>query len=83
MVNKTHLVQWKRPEINLSELAQRRWLNKWSVSRLAKHFDRSGGIIKMRLREVRAGGLKKLDLKNKELIAIQKKVEAQKIFRGI
>lgn len=55
-------IQWKRPKINLVELAKLRWIEKWSVSRLGKHFERSPETIQMHICQLRAGGLGKLDL---------------------
>jgi len=31
-------IQWRRQEIDLTELAKRRWIDKWAIERLAEHF---------------------------------------------
>lgn len=31
-------IQWRRQEINLTELAKRRWIDKWRLEKLAEHF---------------------------------------------
>ena len=55
-------VQWKRPEVNLTDLAKLRWNEGWSVERLAKHFERSPITMGEYLRSLRRGGLSSLKL---------------------
>jgi hypothetical protein len=65
-------IQWRRPITDLTELAKLRWINHWSVSRLAAHFDRSPETITMYMCRLRGGKLKELILTPEERIEIMK-----------
>ena len=41
VMGKLHLIQRKRPKLDLSELARLRWIERWSRKRLAQHFGKS------------------------------------------
>ena len=81
VVHRIYSVQWKRPEINLMELAKLRWKERWSVSRLGIHFDRSPETIQMHICKLRAGGLEKLEF---ELGTYRELKNAMRqVFRGV
>ena len=73
-------VQWRRSKVNLMELAKRRWIDKWSIKRLSKQFDRKPDTIKMYLGRLRSGGIKKLHFSTKEFHEINQSLNV--IFRG-
>ena len=68
--------------MDLMELAKLRWIQKWSVARLASHFGRRPDTIQGHLCRLRKSGKwQKMDFKGSELIAI--KISIDKVFRGI
>ena len=75
-------IQWRRPNIDLTELARLRWIKRWSVARLGQHFNRSPETIQMHICRFRAKGLEGLNLKAKELLKVRTSMKA-KGFRGI
>lgn len=81
-VVKTHLVQWKRPEINLAELVTLRWLEEWSFSRLAVHFNRSQETLEMHCRQIRVEKIDRLSLARQVREEIKCKMQSKKWLRG-
>ncbi len=59
-------IQWRRPNLDLTELAKIRWIKRWSVSKLAIHFDRSPETVQMHLCHLRAGKIHKLNFSSAE-----------------
>ena len=56
-------IQWERTPMSLTELAKKRYFEKWSVPRLAAHFQRSPETVQMHLCCMKKpGGLEKLSL---------------------
>ena len=53
-VNRFYEVLWKKQEIDLTVLAKLRWIDKWSIERLAKHFDLGTTAIKCRLKALKS-----------------------------
>jgi hypothetical protein len=75
-------IQWKRQPVDLTKLAKLRWIEKWSVARLAQYFDRSPETIQMHIcRQRKPQGLHKLALNDSELAEIQK--NQKKLFKGV
>jgi hypothetical protein len=48
-VVKTYSVQWQKPRIDRAELARLRFIEKWSLSRLAAHYGKSKNAIEWHL----------------------------------
>ncbi len=46
-------VAWRKDRVDLTELAKLRWVDKWTIERLAKHFGLGTTSIKMNLRQLR------------------------------
>jgi len=44
--------QWRRPKVDLNELASLRWNKKWSLIKLAGHFKRTKGAIYLALQRM-------------------------------
>lgn len=65
-VVKTHSVQWQKPRIDRAELARLRFIDKWSVSRLAAHYDKSKNAIQYYLQTSKKRGLKLAGLSDQE-----------------
>lgn len=80
-VHRIYSVQWKRPEINLMELAKLRWLEKWSVARLSRHFDRKPDTIQMHLCRLRKVDLCQMGFTRSEVKIITQ--ASKQVFRGI
>jgi hypothetical protein len=38
-ISRAYTAVWKKDAIDLTELAHKRWINKWTMDRLAAHFD--------------------------------------------
>ena len=82
-VSRVYSIIWKRPDLDLKELARLRWIHKWSVARLAAHFGRrpdttiQGCLCRIR----KAGEWRSLDFPQEELLAIRKNTE--KVFKGV
>ena len=70
-----------KDELNLTELAKKRYFEKWSVLRLAVHFQRSLETVQMHLCRMRKpGGLRKLSLSASELEALRPRFK--EVFKG-
>jgi hypothetical protein len=54
-VAKTYPADWKRPDLDLTELAILRWKKKWAIARIAEHLSWSYDSTKMHLRRLQAG----------------------------
>jgi hypothetical protein len=52
-VTKEYQAQWFRPRIDSDELARLRWVKKWSLMRIAKHYKRSKAAICGRLKKLK------------------------------
>ena|GEM_PF-2623501 len=67
--------------MDLTELAKHRWVNKWSVNKLAKHFERSPETVQMHLCTLRkSGDWQGYAFSKEELRIILKNVNI--VFRG-
>jgi len=53
LVKRVCSAEWKRPNLDLTELARHRWVLKWSISKLTEHFDRKKDTIVMHLCQMR------------------------------
>jgi hypothetical protein len=74
-------IQWRRQDIDLTELAKRRWIEKWSIEKLAEHFRCGPTHVKRSLNKIKADpDLAKADLgyRKKRPWSLDKKS-----FRGI
>lgn len=52
-ISRWYEIQWRKQEIDLTELAKRRWIDKWSIERLADHFGFGTTRIKVYLNRIR------------------------------
>ncbi len=52
-IKRVYSVIWRRSKLDLAELAKNRWVNKWSIKRLATHHDRAQDTIQMHLSALR------------------------------
>ena len=59
---KMHTIQWKRPQVDLSELARLRWIKKWPRLKLAQHFRLSENTVQAYFQEFKRGRIHKLKL---------------------
>lgn len=50
----TYNVAWKKDNLDLTELARLRWIEKWKIERIAEYFGRSPNFIKKGLRKIEA-----------------------------
>lgn len=57
--------------MDLAELARKRWIEKWTIPRIAKHFDRSPETIQMYICQFRKGKFESLKLNSKEKAQIK------------
>ena len=48
--------------MDLAELAKKRWIEKWSVSKMANHFERSPETIQMHVCKLRKGKVDSLGI---------------------
>ena len=62
------------------ELAKRRWIDKWSIKRLSKQFDRKPDTIKMYLWKLRSGEIKELKFSFDDQYKINQSLNV--VFRG-
>ena len=53
-VTRGYEIQWRRQDIDLTELAKRRWIEKWSIEKLAEHFKCGPTFVKKSLRKIKA-----------------------------
>lgn len=74
-------IQWERPKLDLAELARKRWIEKWSVSRMAGYFGRSPETIQMHICKLRKGEGSLNFLKTKERKYVQHQMK--KVFKGV
>ena len=56
VVSMVYSIVWKRPDLNLKELAKLRWIHKWLVARLAAHFGRKLNTVQGYLCQIRKSG---------------------------
>ena len=76
VVVRVYSIVWKRPELDLKELAKLRWVHKWSVKRLAAHFDRRPETIQGHLCRVRKSKKwRELNLSKEEEAIIKSNIE--------
>ena len=81
-VTETYKVQWRQPKTDLCALAKLRWIEKWSVNRLAEHLGKSPETIQMYLCRMRKpGGLDSLKLSPEELSSIRDNIN--QVFQGV
>ncbi|MCB9026004.1 MAG: hypothetical protein H6625_06785 [Bdellovibrionaceae bacterium] len=74
-------IRWKLPDLDLTELAKHRWVQKWSVPRLAEYFGRKPDTIQMHLCNMRKSGeWRKFKLNSFQLATIESNIN--KVFRG-
>ena len=52
-VSRVYSIVWRRPDLDLRELARLRWVHRWSVARLAVHFERKPDTIQGHLCRMR------------------------------
>ena len=79
VVLRVYPIAWKRPDLDLMELAKYRWIQKWSVPRLAAHFERSPNTLQAHLcRMKKTGKWRSFDLTKEELGIITNNVK--KVF---
>ena len=71
VVSIRYQIQWERSKMDLAELARKRWIEKWTIPRIAKHFDRSPETIQMYICQFRKGKLESLNLSLKEKAQIK------------
>ena len=57
--------------MDLVELARKRWIEKWTVPRIVKHFDRSPETIQMYICHFKKGKVDLLGLSSQELAQIR------------
>lgn len=53
VTHKMHLIQWKRPQMDLSELARLRWIENWPCKRLAQHYGKSENALQCQLQRAK------------------------------
>ncbi|MCB0414602.1 MAG: hypothetical protein KDD50_09720 [Bdellovibrionales bacterium] len=72
-MSKRYQIQWERSKLDLAELARKRWIEKWSVPKMAKYFERSPETIQMHICHLRKGKINKVDLcpEERRLISLQ------------
>jgi hypothetical protein len=66
VLHKMPAIQWKRPQIDLSELARLRWIENWPRERLARHFSKSENAIQCYFQELKRGAIHGVGLTVKE-----------------
>ncbi len=82
LVELKYQIQWERLKVDLTELAKKRYFDRWSVAKLAIHFDRSPETIQMYLcRMKKHEVLKKLNLSYSEKLAL--KPLLHEVFQGV
>lgn len=75
-------IQWERLKIDLTELAKKRYFDRWSVVKLATHFDRSPETIQMYLCRMKKHEVfKTLNLGHFEKLAL--KPLLHEVFQGV
>jgi len=75
-------IQWEWPKVDSTELAKKRFIESWSLTKLAEHFELSTVSIQKRLAKMRkSGDLSKLDLNKVEQGLIKKRLD--EFFKGV
>ncbi|OQW52471.1 MAG: hypothetical protein A4S09_17545 [Proteobacteria bacterium SG_bin7] len=70
--NKTYPAQWKRANLDIAELARKRFIENWPRKRLVNHFNRSHNTITWWI-----GKLKKLKFRHEGIpLELQNKLKA-------
>lgn len=78
-VRRFYPIQWKRDKVNLTELANLRWIEKWRIERIAAHLGLGTTKVKRELAGIRSNRAK-MKLNARILKAIDR--EATRSFRG-
>lgn len=82
LVELKYQIQWERLKVDLTELAKKRYFDRWSVARLATHFDRSPETIQMYLCRMKKDKVFKiLNLSHSEKLAL--KPLLHEVFQGV
>ena len=81
-VSRVYSIVWRRPDLDLAELARLRWIQQWSVARLAAHFGRRPDTIQGHLCKMRKSGeWRGFGFAEGELLAIE--VNVATVFNSI
>ena len=80
VVSIRYQIQWERSKLDLAELARKRWIEKWSVLKMAKHFKRSPETIQMHICHLRKGKIEKVGLASTEKRRLETRLFD--VFRG-
>lgn len=80
-VKRVYSIEWKRPDLDLTELAKFRWVHEWSIPRLCRHFARKKDTIQMHICQMRKSGIwRDFDLSKDERASI--KINIKRVYRG-
>jgi hypothetical protein len=55
-VIKNYSIEWRRPVLDIAELVRKRYLEKWKVKELSRHFGRTEDAIKTCYQHQRQSG---------------------------
>jgi len=82
-VSERYKTQWDhRPKVDSTELAKKRFIESWSIPRLAEHFGLSTVSVQKRLAKMRkSGDISKLDLNKLEQGLVKKRLG--EFFKGV
>lgn len=79
-VARMYEIQWRKKTLDLAELAKLRWVEMWSIGRIAEALDRSPNTIDWALQALKKGGLQKLSFDNETRLRIES--NRKKCFHG-
>jgi hypothetical protein len=72
-ISKSYTACWKKKEIDLTELAHKRWVEKWTVARLVVHFGFGRTAVMRYLRKLRESPELIVDAEARSLVVSRKR----------
>ncbi len=82
LVELKYQIQWERLKVDLTELAKKRYFDRWSVAKLSIYFDRSPETIQMYLCRMKKDEVfKTLNLSHSEKLALRPLLH--EVFQGV